>query len=60
MEVAVQINGKLRGTVTVDAGASEADVLSAAKDIENVKTHLEGKEIKKEIYVAGKMVSLVV
>jgi leucyl-tRNA synthetase len=60
VEVAVQINGKLRGTVTVDAGASEADVLSAAKDIENVKTHLEGKEIKKEIYVAGKMVSLVV
>jgi leucyl-tRNA synthetase len=58
--IAVQINGKLRGTITVDATAAEADVLALAKEESNVAKHLEGKKIKKEIYIAGKMVSLVV
>jgi len=60
VEVAVQINGKLRGTITIDAGASEADVITLAKEVPNVAKNLEGKEIKKEIYVAGKLVSIVV
>jgi len=60
IEVAVQINGKLRGTITIDAGAAEADVIAQAKEVPNVATHLEGKEIRKEIYVPGKLVSLVI
>lgn len=60
VEVAVQINGKLRGTITIDAAASEADVITLAKEVPNVLKNLEGKEIKKEIYVPGKLVSLVV
>jgi len=60
VEVAVQINGKLRGTITIDAAASEADVITLAKEVPNVLKNLEGKEIKKEIYVPGKLVSLVI
>lgn len=60
IEVAIQINGKLRGTITVAADIAEGDVLGAAKQEPNVARHLEGKDIKKEIYVPGKLVSLVV
>lgn len=58
--IAVQINGKLRGTVEVDKDATEKDVIAAGKEVENVIKHLEGKDIVKEIYVPGKLVSLVV
>jgi leucyl-tRNA synthetase len=59
MVIAVQINGKLRGDITVAADASKEDILAAAKEHENVKKYLEAG-IKKEIYVPGKLVSLVV
>lgn len=58
--IAVQVNGKLRGDVTVPSSASKDEVIAAAKDVENVKRHLEGQAIKKEIYVPGKLVSFVV
>ncbi|MDP6561681.1 MAG: leucine--tRNA ligase [Candidatus Peribacteraceae bacterium] len=58
--VAVQINGKLRGTITIDSGAQEADVIQMAKQEPNVAKFLEGQDVKKEIYIQGKMVSLVV
>ncbi|MBU1019118.1 MAG: leucine--tRNA ligase [Patescibacteria group bacterium] len=57
--IAVQVNGKLRGTIEIDKDASPEDVIAAAKQIENVKNFTEGKEIVKEIYVPGKLVSLV-
>ncbi|MDD4287810.1 MAG: leucine--tRNA ligase [Candidatus Peribacteraceae bacterium] len=57
--IAIQVNGKLRGEIEVDAGASKEDVLSKAKAHPNVQKFLTG-EVKKEIYVAGKLVSLVV
>jgi leucyl-tRNA synthetase len=60
LQIAVQVNGKLRGTITIDAGAAEADVLKMAKDEPNVAKNLEGKDIKKEIYISEKLVSLVV
>ena len=58
--LAVQVNGKVRGELTVAQDISEADVIEQAKKDENVKKYLEGKEIKKSIYVKGKLVSLVV
>lgn len=58
--VAIQVNGKLRGTIETDAEAPEADVIKLAKDEPNVATYIEGKDIKKEIYVKGKLVSLVI
>lgn len=59
MTIAVQVNGKLRGTVTLAADTSETDVIAAAKGEENVKKYVE-QGIKKEIYVKGKLVSFVV
>ena len=60
LTIAVQVNGKLRGQVEIDAEASQEDVLKAARAQENVAKHLEGKAMKKEIYVKGKLVSFVV
>ncbi|MBL9086107.1 MAG: leucine--tRNA ligase [Planctomycetia bacterium] len=58
--LAVQVNGKVRGDVTVAADAKEADVLAAAKGVENVRKHLEGKAIVKEIVVPKRLVNFVV
>jgi leucyl-tRNA synthetase len=60
MELPVQVNGKLRGNVTVPATANDQDILGAAKEVAAVKPWLEGKSIVKEIYVAKKLVSFVV
>jgi leucyl-tRNA synthetase len=57
--VAVQVNGKLRGTLEVAPDIAQADVLEMAKADENVKKFLTGA-IVKEIYVPGKIVNLVV
>jgi len=56
----VQVNGRLRGQVTVPAGASEEEILAAARSHEKVRPHLEGKTVVKEIAVAGKVVNFVV
>lgn len=58
--VVVQVNGKLRGEITISKDAAEADVLSAALENPKVIQHTEGKTIVKKIYVPGKLVSLVV
>jgi leucyl-tRNA synthetase len=58
--IAVQVNGKVRAEIEVDKDTTQEEVLSLAKANEKVATHISGKEIKKEIYVPGKLVSLVV
>ena len=60
IRLAVQVNGKLRGTIEVDPGAPESDVLAAALAEENVKSYLDGKTLRREIYVPGRIVNLVV
>ncbi len=60
MVIAVQVNGKVRGQIEVASDASEKDVLAAAKSEVNVAKYLEGQKVKKEIYVKGRLVSLVV
>ncbi|HUB27308.1 MAG TPA: class I tRNA ligase family protein, partial [Tepidisphaeraceae bacterium] len=60
IELPVQVNGKLRGKVTVPATASESEVLAAAESAEAVKPWLAGKTVAKRIYVPGKLVSFVV
>jgi len=60
VELPVQVNGKVRGKITVAAGASEAEVLAAAEGNEAVRAWFEGKTIVKRIYVSGKLVSFVV
>ncbi|OIO53275.1 leucine--tRNA ligase [Candidatus Peregrinibacteria bacterium CG1_02_54_53] len=58
--IAIQVNGKVRGEIEVAADASKDDVLLKAKAHPNVQKFLEGKKLKKEIYVKGRLVSLVV
>ncbi len=60
IEIAVQIMGKLRGTVTIPTGASREKMIAAAKADEKIAAMIEGKTIVKEIAVPGKLVNLVV
>jgi leucyl-tRNA synthetase len=60
VEIAVQVNGKLRGRVTVPSDADEAAAFAAARAEENVAKWLDGKSVVKQIYVPGRMVTLVV
>ncbi|MBP7898744.1 class I tRNA ligase family protein, partial [Candidatus Gracilibacteria bacterium] len=60
VEIAIQINGKVRGTITIAVGTEKDSVLVMAKAQDNIKKYLEGVSIKKEIYVPGKMVSFVI
>jgi leucyl-tRNA synthetase len=58
--IASRSSGKLRGTIEVAADAAEADILAAAKADPKVAEHLAGKPIKREVYVKGRLVNLVV
>ena len=60
IEIAVQVMGKLRGTVRVAAGASKDAVLDAARNEENVARYLAEGTVRKEIYVPGRLVNFVV
>jgi leucyl-tRNA synthetase len=60
MEIPVQVNGKLRDKVVVPADATEAQVLEAAAACERVRPWIEGKSIRKQLYVPKKLVNFVV
>ena len=60
VEIAVQVNGKIRARITVGAEDDAATVLAAAKAQERVAPELEGKQLVKELYVPRKLVNLVV
>ena len=60
MELPVQVNGKLRDKITVPADADEETILKTAENAEKVKVWLNGKVLRKRLYVAGKLVNLVV
>jgi leucyl-tRNA synthetase len=60
VEVVVQVNGKLRGRVTVPAGADEATVRDAALADPNVQRFMDGKPVRKFVYVPGKLANVVV
>ena len=59
IEMAIQVMGKLRGTISVSKDASKDEVLDQAKANANVARHLEGKTIIKEIFVPGRLVNFV-
>ena len=60
VEIAVQINGKVRSRVTIPADADAAAATAAAKADEKIAPALEGMATVKELYVPGKLVNLVV
>tara|TARA_B100000530_G_scaffold323678_1_gene259730 strand:- start:203 stop:1243 length:1041 start_codon:yes stop_codon:yes gene_type:complete len=59
VEIAIQVMGKLRGTIAVSKDADKDEVLAQAKANSNVARHLEGKTIIKEIFVPGRLVNFV-
>jgi leucyl-tRNA synthetase len=60
IEIPVQVNGKLRGRVTVAADASDAEIEAAAIAAPAVSSYLAGKQIVKVIIARGRLVSIVV
>ncbi len=60
LKIAVQVNGKLRAEITVAADASKEQIIELAKANDNVAKHLNGQPTKKDIYVPGRIVNLVV
>ncbi|MBX2820300.1 MAG: leucine--tRNA ligase [Rhodothermaceae bacterium] len=60
VEIAVQINGKVRGTIKIPVNAPKELVLDTAKTNDSVSKYLEEKTLRREIYVPGKIVNLVV
>ncbi|MDP2706829.1 MAG: hypothetical protein Q8O70_04910, partial [Burkholderiales bacterium] len=59
-EIVVQVNGKLRGRVSVPVQAGEDTVREIAMADEGVARHVGGKPVKKVIVVPGKLVNIVV
>ena len=60
VEMAVQVNGKVRGRLSVDAQADEAAIVAAARQNENVARYLHGAQLRKTILVPGRLINLVV
>jgi leucyl-tRNA synthetase len=60
VEIAVQVNGKLRGRFSAAAGSGDDALAAEARALPNVASHLEGHEIVRVIVVPGKLVNFVV
>ena len=58
--MAIQVNGKVRGSISVERTASKEDIEKMALAVENVQKHTEGKTVVKVIVVPGKIVNIVV
>ncbi|WP_020394022.1 leucine--tRNA ligase [Thiolinea disciformis] len=60
LELIVQVNGKVRGKIQVDASANEDTIKAAALGNENVQRYVEGAQVQKVIVVKGRLVNIVV
>jgi len=60
INIAIQVNGKLRGTVQAPAGTGQEEVEALARAQENVTRYLEGKTIRKMIFVPERLLNFVV
>ena len=60
VEIALQISGKVRGRMMIDADTPEDAVIAAAREEASIKAAIAGKTVVKEIYVPGKLVNIVV
>jgi leucyl-tRNA synthetase len=58
--IVVQVNGKLRGKVTVPAGTGEERLAEAALSERNVRSHIAGKRVVKTVVIPGRLVNIVV
>ena len=60
IELVVQVNGKLRGQITISADADEESIKTTALNNESIQRHLEGKSVKKIIVVGKKLINIVI
>ena len=60
LEIAIQVNGKVRDRLRVAAGTADEELLRLALASERVQAHVDGRELRKTVVVPGKLVSLVV
>jgi leucyl-tRNA synthetase len=60
VEIGVQVNGKMRGTISIAVDADEAIARAAALEEPKVALHVAGKSIVKVVYVRGKIVNIIV
>ncbi len=60
IEIAVQVNGKVRDKLVIARDLDKDEVIARAKELEGVQSYLEGKTIVKEIYVPQRLVNIVV
>jgi leucyl-tRNA synthetase len=60
VDVVVQVNGKVRDRIAIDAGTPEEDVKRLALERPNVQRHLDGRQVVKSVVVADKLVNFVV
>ncbi len=58
--ISIQVDGKLRGTLTVPVGMKRDHVVTEAREAKGVQRHLEGRIVRKEIFVPGRIVNFVV
>lgn len=59
VEIAVQVNGKLRGTVMAGKDETDEQLLERAHGSEQIKRHFEGRNIKKVVYIKGRILNVV-
>ncbi len=60
ISIAIQVNGKLRTNIEIDANTEKGDVLQLAKENDRIDNYIGGKELIKEIYVPGRLINFVV
>jgi leucyl-tRNA synthetase len=60
LDIAVQINGKLRGTIRVEADSTEDEVVTMAAADPQISRYLDAKTIRKRVYVQGRILNLIV
>jgi leucyl-tRNA synthetase len=60
VEIAVQVNGKVRGKISLSPTASEDEALTAALADENVQKYVAGKSVRKVVYIPGRILNVIV
>jgi len=58
--IAIQVNGKMRGSITVDLNATKEEIEGKAFEVENVRKHITDKQVVKVIVIPKKIVNIVV
>jgi leucyl-tRNA synthetase len=60
VEIGVQVNGKVRGTITLARAATQEGAEEVARADEKLRAHLDGKTVKKVVYVPGRILNFIV